>query len=203
MLKLRRHAATHSRHLLAHVYTTQPYAPNQLNRIAGHGFSTDGLHWNLTAGVEPYSYNVTYSDGTSALVATRERPIIVFDPKTNEPAYLFTAVLAFHFSFYLSRSQYAYILRRQRTLPIHQFADVCSDTIRRVRFSDGLPFGSCIPIPRHPLECRRACQSPATLPDAAHHSGHAHRARMGGLASIAKCKALSIRMCLQWFNHSG
>ena len=80
-------------HLLAHVYNTVPFKATGLNYISGHGFSFDGVHWNLSK-VEPYSYNVTYDDGTSALVATRERPKLIFDPKTREPSFLLTAVSA-------------------------------------------------------------------------------------------------------------
>ena len=36
--------------------------------------------------IEPYSYNVTYDDGSHASLATRERPKLIFDPTTKEPA---------------------------------------------------------------------------------------------------------------------
>eukprot|EP00040_Diaphanoeca_grandis_P022248 m.119183 g.119183 ORF g.119183 m.119183 type:complete len:551 (+) comp28720_c1_seq7:201-1853(+) len=78
-------------HLLAHVYNVVPFATSNSNYISGHGFSRDGLHWNISL-VEPYSYNVSYSDGTFANVATRERPKLVFDQRTKEPSYLITAV---------------------------------------------------------------------------------------------------------------
>ncbi len=37
--------------------------------------------------VEPYSYNVTYDDGTHASLATRERPKFIFDPNSKDPSY--------------------------------------------------------------------------------------------------------------------
>lgn len=40
-------------HLLAHVYNTVPFKATGLNYISGHGFSKDGVHWNLT-NIEPY-----------------------------------------------------------------------------------------------------------------------------------------------------
>jgi len=99
-------------HLLAHVYNVVPFATTGINYISGHGFSEDGLSWNMTA-IEPYGYNVsslvlhkqpavardvwarfltdrlwlqvTYDDGSHASVATRERPKLIFDEKTKEP----------------------------------------------------------------------------------------------------------------------
>eukprot|EP01052_Picozoa_sp_SAG31_P020836 SAG31_NODE_1584_length_7827_cov_2.129788_4_plen_364_part_00 len=78
-------------HMLAHVYNLAPYNSTKLNFISGHGWSKDGLHWNLSK-VEPYSFNVSYDDGTHALVATRERPKFVFDETSGEPSHLITAV---------------------------------------------------------------------------------------------------------------
>ena len=38
-----------------------------------------------------YSFAVQYNDGTSGLLATRERPKLLFDRATREPTHLYTA----------------------------------------------------------------------------------------------------------------
>jgi len=54
-------------------------------------FSRDGLsNWTIST-VEPYSFKINYTDGTTGLVATRERPKLLFDPMTGEPTHLYTA----------------------------------------------------------------------------------------------------------------
>jgi hypothetical protein len=41
--------------------------------ISGHAFSETGLDWTFTqTPLEPYGYNVTYTDGSHASLATRE-----------------------------------------------------------------------------------------------------------------------------------
>jgi hypothetical protein len=80
-------------HLLAHTYTTAPFASTKINYVSGHGFSHDGLSWNISR-IEPYSYLVNYTDAAPAPVATRERPKFMFDEVTGEPSQLITAVSA-------------------------------------------------------------------------------------------------------------
>ena len=49
--------------------------------------------------IEPYSYNVTYDDGTHASLATRERPKFIFDKNRNPvygPTYLCVIMLTLH-----------------------------------------------------------------------------------------------------------
>ena len=38
-----------------------------------------------------YSENVTLANGSAAQFKTRQRPQLVFDPKTNAPSYLITS----------------------------------------------------------------------------------------------------------------
>ena len=61
------------------------------NFISAHAFSRTGLgDWTLSP-TEPFSFNLTYDDGTTGLLSTRERPKLVFDPQTAEPSHLITA----------------------------------------------------------------------------------------------------------------
>ena len=88
-------------HALAHVYTgskpcggTSPATiTTKCNYISGHMYSRDGLgNWTVSD-VEPYSYNISYSDGGSnSVVATRERPKLLFDSNTKAPTHIYTAV---------------------------------------------------------------------------------------------------------------
>jgi hypothetical protein len=55
-------------------------------------FALAGLNWNMTL-IEPYSYNVTYDDGSHASLATRERPKLIFDPTTKEPACVLSNII--------------------------------------------------------------------------------------------------------------
>ena len=64
-------------HILAHVYTTQPY-PEGGNPISGHAFSTDGVTWNLSD-TQPYSDLVTTPGKTAEHFATIERPKLLWD----------------------------------------------------------------------------------------------------------------------------
>jgi hypothetical protein len=85
-------------HILAHVFNTLPCGdgdPSKVtascNYISGHLFSRDGLSNWTVAREEPYSFKIQYSDGSSGLVATRERPKLLFDEVTGEPTHLFTS----------------------------------------------------------------------------------------------------------------
>lgn len=61
------------------------------NFISGHAYSRAGLgNWTLSP-TEPFSFKLTYDDGTTGLLSTRERPKLLLDPKTAEPSYLITA----------------------------------------------------------------------------------------------------------------
>jgi hypothetical protein len=64
----------------------------QCNFISGHLFSRDGLtNWTVSP-TEPYSYNLTYSDGSTGLVATRERPKLLFDAQ-GDPSHIYTSTV--------------------------------------------------------------------------------------------------------------
>lgn len=78
-------------HIMYHVYCLDPYqAHNECN--AGHAFSTDGFNWVFGAD-EPYSGLVNFTDGTSTVFSTRERPHLVFADKARHiPMGVFTAV---------------------------------------------------------------------------------------------------------------
>lgn len=86
-------------HALSHVYTATRTCGNtsassitsECNYISGHLFSRNGINWTVSD-IEPYSFNISYSDGTGEIVATRERPKLLFDRATKEPTHIYTAV---------------------------------------------------------------------------------------------------------------
>ena len=85
-------------HALGHVFASEKCGTSDpksvtaaCNPISGHLFSRDGLTNWTTSDVEPYSFAVDYDDGTSGLLATRERPKLLFDATTGEPTHLYTA----------------------------------------------------------------------------------------------------------------
>ena len=85
-------------HAIAHVFASERCGTSDpksvtpsCNPISGHLFSRDVLTNWTTSDVEPYSFVVQYDDGTSGLLATRERPKLLFDPTTGEPTHLYTA----------------------------------------------------------------------------------------------------------------
>ena len=87
-------------HAIAHVFASEHCGTSDpksvtpsCNPISGHLFSRDGLTNWTTSDVEPYSFTVQYDDGTSGLLATRERPKLLFDPATGEPTHLYTATV--------------------------------------------------------------------------------------------------------------
>lgn len=51
--------------------------------------STDGIHWSLLRGVKSYSRKVLWDDGTTRVMASLERPNILFDG--GEPSHMFFA----------------------------------------------------------------------------------------------------------------
>lgn len=54
--------------------------------VAGHAYSPDGYNWTQSF-EEPYTNLIDLADGTVQLVATRERPKLIFTA-AGEPAYL-------------------------------------------------------------------------------------------------------------------
>lgn len=85
-------------HVIAHVFASEHCGTSDpksvtpsCNPVSGHLFSRDGLTNWTTSDVEPYSFVVKYDDGTSGLLATRERPKLFFDPITGEPTHLYNA----------------------------------------------------------------------------------------------------------------
>ena len=87
-------------HILAHVYNLLPCGDGDPSKVtaacnytSGHIFSRDGLtNWNM-ADAEPYSLKID-NDGSAGLVATRERPKLLFDEITSEPTRIYTAAAA-------------------------------------------------------------------------------------------------------------
>ena len=77
-------------HALFHIWTTLTNVSTCADStVAGLAFSRDGLDWRFAAS-EPYSNVVHFADGSSLVVPTRERPMLLFDPLTREPTHLFT-----------------------------------------------------------------------------------------------------------------
>ena len=54
-------------------------------------FSRDGLTNWTTSTVEPYSFTIKHDDGTTGLLATRERPKLLFGTN-GEPTHLYNGV---------------------------------------------------------------------------------------------------------------
>jgi hypothetical protein len=76
-------------HVLAHVFAGMACGTNDprsvtpaCNYISGHMFSRDGLtNWTVSD-VEPFSFALNYTDGTTGLLSTRERPKLLFSEKS-------------------------------------------------------------------------------------------------------------------------
>ena len=49
------------------------------------------MHWYISP-VAPYLPTVAFVDGTSVTFRARERPHLIFDPKSGEPSHLITGV---------------------------------------------------------------------------------------------------------------
>jgi len=58
-----------------------PVNPEQADPVlvSGHAFSVDGIHWNYSAGPQPFDPWVIFEDGTRQNFSTFERPHLVFD----------------------------------------------------------------------------------------------------------------------------
>ena len=82
-------------HTLAHAFTNVKCAGHQVtpdcNVISGHLFSRDGLTDWTTSTTEPYRFKIQYDDGTTCLLATRERPKLLFD-SDGEPTHIYNGV---------------------------------------------------------------------------------------------------------------
>ena len=85
-------------HALGHVFASEKCGTSDpksvtaaCNPISGHLFSRDGLTNWTTSDVEPYSFAVDYDDGTSGLLAPRERPKLLVNTPPGEPTHLYTA----------------------------------------------------------------------------------------------------------------
>eukprot|EP00043_Microstomoeca_roanoka_P008820 m.84740 g.84740 ORF g.84740 m.84740 type:complete len:401 (+) comp14398_c0_seq1:42-1244(+) len=78
-------------HALAHAYVaTQPCGACNSSLVSGHYYSTDGLTW-LSSSIQPYSHLVNYTDGSSHIFSTRERPKLFFN-SDGIPTHLITGV---------------------------------------------------------------------------------------------------------------
>lgn len=75
-------------HTLSHV-------GNGAHAAGGHAWSADGVHWNDTTvtpgGVPSYTGEVTWSDGTTTVLARRERPQVLLTADDGEPAVICTS----------------------------------------------------------------------------------------------------------------
>lgn len=60
------------------------------HHVSGHAFSPDGLTWAVSPD-PPYGAVVDFTDGTSVVVPTRERPKLIFGADGN-PTHLVNGV---------------------------------------------------------------------------------------------------------------
>jgi hypothetical protein len=74
-------------HALAHVYVEVPEPTCTNTTVSAHLFSRDGLSWRVGA-TQPYGSIVEFTDGTSMVVPTRERPKVLFDQASGAPTHL-------------------------------------------------------------------------------------------------------------------
>ena len=63
-----------------------------------HGYSKDGLHWEINKGELAFSRKVLWDDGKEEVMGNMDRPFILFED--GKPAYLFFAVSNGTDSFY-------------------------------------------------------------------------------------------------------
>ena len=59
--------------------------------VGCHAFSKDGLSWTLSS-TSAYSFNVIFDNGKNTTFSRRERPQLVFDPKSGVPTHLINGV---------------------------------------------------------------------------------------------------------------
>lgn len=77
-------------HIIFHVYTTNVPSSCVNSTVSGHFFSPDGWNW-LASPVEPFGNYVEFTDGSSMLLSTRERPKLLFNAQ-GDPTYLYNGV---------------------------------------------------------------------------------------------------------------
>ena len=74
-----------------HVYCMLPFTAHH-ECFSGHAFSTDGHSWTFSK-TEPFDGSVNFTDGTSTVFSTRERPKFVYsDENLSTPIALITGV---------------------------------------------------------------------------------------------------------------
>eukprot|EP01049_Picozoa_sp_SAG25_P005632 SAG25_NODE_392_length_8604_cov_13.605879_2_plen_153_part_00 len=88
-------------HIINHAYNTGQFDHCEDSAISSHIFSRDGKAWHsLPKYVQPYSSRVHYSDGTSRVYATQERPNLfgTFDDfgRLTQPTHLTNAADGAH-----------------------------------------------------------------------------------------------------------
>ena len=54
-----------------------------------HAYSLDGKAWHLSA-ADAYNATVHYTDGTTEVLKSRERPHLILDPSSGKPTHLVT-----------------------------------------------------------------------------------------------------------------
>jgi hypothetical protein len=77
-------------HALFHAYNVDKTDSCVGSIVSAHAYSRDGLQWTGSPEM-PFGNEVEFDDGSSLLVATRERPQLVFDA-AGTPTHLVTAV---------------------------------------------------------------------------------------------------------------
>ena len=76
-------------HIINHAYNTREFSNCGASHVSAHFFSTDGRTWLWSD--EPYGHTVHFDDGTEHTYATLERPYLVFDASSGQPAFLVLA----------------------------------------------------------------------------------------------------------------
>jgi len=87
-------------HTLMHAYRGQPCDYPVCDRVhneafctavGGHAYSADGFNWYISP-VVAYTPTVTWEDGSSVTYRARERPHLIFDPKTGDMTHFVNGV---------------------------------------------------------------------------------------------------------------
>eukprot|EP00049_Salpingoeca_infusionum_P001842 m.51412 g.51412 ORF g.51412 m.51412 type:complete len:389 (+) comp11238_c0_seq1:22-1188(+) len=79
-------------HAIFHAYNAStPCDACDSALVSGHMFSQDGVAWSSTT-VQPYTHSVEFTDGSSQVFSTRERPKLYFDPATGVPTHIINGV---------------------------------------------------------------------------------------------------------------
>jgi hypothetical protein len=77
-------------HILTHAYNTHEFTDCGESHVSAHFFSADGKTWLWSD--QPYGHRVQFDDGSERTYATLERPYLVFDSSSGQPAFLVLAV---------------------------------------------------------------------------------------------------------------